>query len=140
MKWGLRIFGILDLLTFLIFIPSKINHLLSTFQFPFSLSAKVSAFWEISALFFFLTTALYLWFKPKLGLLFTFFLIPFRVVFSYYSFDFLSYLAYNLGFSTLVSSANFQYNWFYCLLTFEAFRYLYSFYLYYKLGDCDEND
>lgn len=69
------------------------------------------------------------------GLLFTFFLIPFRVVFIYYSFDFLSYLAYYLGFSALVSSSSFQYNWFYCLLIFEAFRYLYSFYLYYKFSD-----
>lgn len=130
MKFGLRVLGILDLLTFLIFISAKTSHLLATFQFPFPMSAKVVALWEIIVLFFFLKTAILLWIKPKSGLFFSFLLIPFRIVFIYYSFDFLSYLSHYFNISTF---GDFQNNWFYTLFFLESLRYMFSFYVYYKL-------
>ncbi len=135
MKWGLRSFGILDLLTFLIFIPSKINYLSSTFQFAFSMNAKVDAIWQVIVLFLFLSTAILLWVKPIIGLFFSFVLVPFRVVFAYLSLEVLSFAAYKFGFGVFISSSFSQINWFYILFTFEALRYLYSFYAYYKLSD-----
>ncbi len=132
MKWGLRIFGILDLLTFLIYIPSKFNYLLATFNFPFSMSAKIDALWQIVVLLLFVATACFFWIKPNLGLLFSFILIPFRIVSIYYSLDFLSFLAYRVGFSELISSSIFQLDWLYVLFCGEAVRYVYSFYAYYK--------
>ncbi len=133
MKWGLRVFGIFDLLTFLIFIPSKINYLFATFNFPFPMSAKIDALWQILVLFLFLATAYFFWFKPKSGLLFSFLLIPFRVAFIYFSLDFLSFLAYGFGFEQLISGVRFQVSWVYVLFYAEAARYIYSFYAYYKL-------
>ncbi|MEO5911439.1 MAG: hypothetical protein ABIP95_11155 [Pelobium sp.] len=130
MKWGLRFFGLLDLLTFLIFIPSKFYFLISTFEFPFSAATKVGAIWELMVLLFFLLTGTLLFLKPKTGLLFSFILVPFRIVFLYFSFDFLSFLLYHLGFKNLVSSAGFQHYWFYVLMVFEMLRYGLSFYWY----------
>lgn len=128
MKWGLRFFGLLDVLTFLIFIPSKFYFLLSTFKFPFSIATKVEAFWEVLVLLFFLLTAILLSFKPKKGLLCSFIIIPFRIVFLYFSFDFLSFSLYHLGFQNWISSAVFQHYWIYVLMIFEVLRYGISFY------------
>ncbi len=130
MKWGLRFFGLSDALTFLIFIPSKLDFLLSTFKFPFSVATKVEAIWEILVVLFFLLTAVLLLLKPKKGLFCSFIIIPFRIVFLYFSLDFLSFAAYNLGFENLISSANFQHHWFYVLIFFEILRYSISFYWY----------
>ncbi|MBK0382484.1 hypothetical protein I5M32_05870 [Pedobacter sp. SD-b] len=134
MKWGLKLFGILDAITFLIFICPKFNYLISTFKFPFATAIKVAALWENLILLLFLITACFLFLKPKTGLIFSFILIPFKIAFSYYSFDFLSYLAYYMGFQPPVNNHTFQYNWYYFLLITEALRYLYSLYAYYKLS------
>jgi len=127
-------FAILDCFTFLIFILPKFYYLLGTYNFSFSISVKISAIWEILILLFFLLTSYFLWFKPKSGLICSFILIPFRVVFLYFSFDFLSYLSYYLGFKHFVSTAMFKYYWFYILLILEGLRYLDSVYTYYKLS------
>jgi hypothetical protein len=134
MKWGLKLFSILDCLTFLIFFSSKFNYLLSTFKFSFSIADNILAVWEIIVLLIFLLSSYLLWFKPKSGLFCSFILIPFRIVFLYFSFDFLSYLAYYLGFKDLVSTTVFQDKWFFILLALEALRYIYSIYAYYKIS------
>ena len=133
MKWGLRFFGLLDVLTFLIFIPSIFYFFLSTFKFPFSIATKVEAVWELLVLFFFLITAIFLFLKPKSGLLFSFIIIPLRIIFLYFSFDFLSYLTFYFNFENLVSSATFQHYWFYVLIFSESLRYVISFYWYSNL-------
>ncbi len=133
MKWGLRFFGLLDALTFLIFIPSKFNFLLSTYKIHFSIAFKVHAIWELLVLLFFLTTAILLILKPKTGLFYSFIILPFRIVFLYFSFDFLSYLAYHFGLENLVSSTSFQNYWFYVLIFSEIIRYAISFYWYSNL-------
>ncbi|OAQ38125.1 hypothetical protein A5893_15080 [Pedobacter psychrophilus] len=134
MNGRLKLFAILDCITFLIFLSPRFNYILSTYDFSFSIADKVSAIWQILILFFFLFTSYSLWFKAKLGLICSFILIPFRVVFLYFSFDFLSYLAYYLGFKDFVSTAIFQHYWFYILLILEGLRYLDSVYAYYKLS------
>lgn len=134
MKWGLRLFGIFDLLTFLIYLPSKFNYLLATFNLPFSMSAKTDALWQIVVLLLFLATAYLLWIKPKLGLLFSFLLIPFRIIFIYYSLDFLSFLSYEFGLVNYFSATISRFNWVYLLFLGEALRYVYSFYGYYKVS------
>jgi hypothetical protein len=130
MKWGLRIFGFLDLLTFLIFIFPKTNYLLSTFELPFSIAQKFGAIWEIIVLLFFLLTAFFLFKKPKAGLIFSFIIVPFRISYIYFSLDILSYIAYYLGFSELISASYFQNYWFYVLIIFEVLRYILSLYWY----------
>jgi hypothetical protein len=138
MKWGLKLFCILDCLTFLIFISPKLNYLFSTFKFSFSIADNMLAIWEIVVLLLFLLSGYLLWFKPKSGLFCSFILIPFRFVFLYFSFDFLSYLTYYLGFKDLVSTVVFQDKWYFVLLALETLRYLYSIYIYYKISIAEE--
>ncbi|MBC7655405.1 MAG: hypothetical protein H7098_13145 [Oligoflexus sp.] len=134
MNGRLKLFAILDCVTFLIFISPKYHYLLSTFNFSFSIADKTLAIWDILILFFFLLTAYLLWFKPKLGLICSFILVLFRIVFLYFSFDFLSYVAYYLGFKDFISTAMFQHYWFFILLILEGLRYLGSVYDYYRLS------
>jgi len=135
MKWGLRIFGLLDAITFLIFISAKINFLLNTFNLSYSLSDKIGAIWEVLILLLFIITGILLLFKPQLGLSFSFLLIPFRIIFLYFSLDFLSFATYYLGYTEFISTAIFNQSWFYVLLTTEILRYTFSFYWYYKLKE-----
>jgi hypothetical protein len=133
MKWRLRIIGILDAITFFIFISAKANYLFATFSLSYALNNQIGAIWDILVLFLFLITAILLWFKPTKGLFLSFLLIPLRIVFLYFSLDFLSYLAYNLGYVEFISTGIFQQNWFYFLLLGEGIRYIFSFYWYYQI-------
>jgi hypothetical protein len=134
MKWGLRFLGCCDILTFLLFINPKSQFLLQTFEYQnFSMAQKAFALWEVLVLLFFLLSGLLLILNKKSGLLTSFLIIPFRVVFLYFSIDFLSFSAYYFGFKNLVSSATFQHYWFYVLIFFEVLRYSVSFYWYNNL-------
>lgn len=134
MKWGMRSLGYLDLITFFIFIYPKSLFLISAFSSGFSTPQKVSALAEIIILFFFVLLG-YLFFKQqKSGLVLSFVLIPFRFIYSYFSFDFLSYLVYYLGFQNNISTASFQNSWFYFLLISEVVRYSVSVFWYNKLN------
>ncbi|MBU0695149.1 MAG: hypothetical protein KKE39_01295 [Bacteroidetes bacterium] len=135
MKWGLRFLGCCDILTFFIFIIPKTQFFIQTFEYQnFSMAQKASALWEVLVLLFFLSSGTLLILNKKSGLLFSFILIPFRVAFLYFSFDFISYLLYHLGYQTLVSSAPFQSYWFWFLLITEVLRYTYSLFVYYRLS------
>jgi len=134
MKWGMRILGCLDLITFLIFIYPKFLFLISTFTINFSIPQKAGAIGEILVLLLFALSG-YLIFKlKKSGFIISFILIPFRFVYGYFSFDFLSYLAYCSGFKNEISTDVFQNNWFYFLLVSEVMRYCLSAYWYSKLN------
>jgi hypothetical protein len=134
MKWGMRFLGCLDLITFLIFISPKLQYLISTYNLPFSILQKTSALIEVLILFLFLFASYFLWKNKTLGLTISFLLIPFRLIYLYFSFDFISYLAYYLGLNEIVSSAYFQYYWFYILLVLEIIRFTISVYWYKKLN------
>lgn len=133
MKWRLRVIGLLDAITFLIFLYPKTNYLLTTFRLSFALNTQIGAIWDLLILFLFLITAILLWYKPTKGLFLSFLLIPFRIVFLYFSLDFLTYLAYYLGYIEFISTAIFQQKWFYFLLIGDGVRYLFSFYWYYQI-------
>jgi hypothetical protein len=133
MKFRLRIIGLLDAITFLIFISAKANYLSTAFSLSYALNNQIGAIWEFLVLFLFLISAILLWFKPIQGLYLSFLLIPFRIVFLYFSLDFLSYAAYYLGYVTYISTAIFQKQWFYFLLLSEGIRYVFSFYWYYQI-------
>ncbi len=130
----LRIFGLLDILIFLLFIPSKAAFLIDTFSLPFSAEQKVGAIWQVLVLFFFLFTGILLFQQKKSGFILSFISILFRFTFLYFSFDFLSYLAYHLGFDLLVANASFQDGWFYLLIVMEVSRYVYSFYAFQQIS------
>lgn len=134
MKWGMRILGFLDLFTFLIFIYPKSLFLISAFSSGFSIPQKAGALVEIIILLLFALSGYLIFKQNKSGFIISFVLIPFRFGYGYFSFDFLSYLAYYLGFQSDVSSASFQNNWFYLLLISELARYSVSVYWYNKLN------
>ena len=134
MKWGMRILGCLDLITFLIFIYPKFLFLISTFTIAFSISQKAGAIGEILVLFLFALSGYLIFTLKKSGFIISFTLIPFRFVYGYFSFDFLSYLAYHSDFKNEISTASFQNNWFYFLLISEIVRYSISAYWYNKLN------
>ena len=130
----MRILGCLDLFTFLIFIYPKFLFLISTFTINFSIPQKAGAIGEILVLLLFALSG-YLIFKlKKSGFIISFILIPFRFVYGYFSFDFLSYLAYCSGFKNEISTVGFLNNWIYFLLVSEVMRYCLSAYWYSKLN------
>ena len=130
----MRILGLCDLITFLIFIYPKSLFLTSTFTKAFSIPQKTSALGEVIILFLFALSG-YLMFRQKQsGLVISFILIPLRFVYGYFTLDFLSYLAYYLGFQVYISSGSFQSNWFYFLIALEVLRYSVSAYWYSKLN------
>jgi hypothetical protein len=132
MKWGMRVLGCLDLFTFLIFIYPKSIFLISTFTNSFSIPQKASALSEVMILCFFALSGYLIFWQKQTGLLISFVQIPFRFIYLYFSFDFLSYLAYYLGFQNHISTETFQNNWFYFLMVAEVFRYAVSAYWYNK--------
>ena len=134
MKWGMRILGCLDLITFLIFVHPKFIFLISTFTIGFSIPQKVVAIGELIVLFLFALSGYLIFNLKKSGFIISFILIPFRFVYGYFSFDFLSYLAYCFGFINEISTAGFQNNWFYFLLISEIVRYSISAFWYNKLN------
>lgn len=134
MKWGMRILGFLDLFTFLIFIYPKSLFLFSAFSNGFYIPQRAGALGEIIILFLFALSGYLIFKQNKSGFIISFVLIPFRFGYGYFSFDFLSYLAYYFGFQSDVSSSSFQNNWFYFLLISEVARYSVSVYLYNKLN------
>ena len=134
MKWGMRILGCLDLFTFLIFIYPKFLFLISTFTIGFSIPQKAGAIGEILVLLLFALSGYLIITLKKSGFIISFVLIPFRFVYGYFSFDFLSYLAYYFGFKNDISTASFQNNWFYFLLISEIVKYSISAYWYNKLN------
>ncbi|MBD3748847.1 MAG: hypothetical protein IE931_05080 [Sphingobacteriales bacterium] len=135
MKWILRFFGCCDVLTFFIFITPKFQYLQQNLSYSyFSMGQKAAALWEVLVLFLFLLSGILLLLKKKSGLTISFILIPFRVTFLYFSFDFISYLLYHFGFQNLVSTSQFQNQWFFILLGAEVLRYAYSFFAYYHLS------
>lgn len=135
MKWVLRFFGCCDVFTFLIFISPKFQYLQQNLAYQyFSMAQKASALWEVLVLFLFLIAGVLLLFQKKSGLITSFILIPFRVTFLYFSFDFMSYLLYHIGFQNLVSTSQFQNRRFFILLGAEVLRYAYSFFAYYRLS------
>ena len=134
MKWGLRLLGALDILTFLLFIKSKLSFLSTTFNFlQFSILQKTNALFEVILLILFLTSGILLFQQKKLGLILSFVLIPFRFSFLYFSLDFLSHLAYFLSSNQWIAPISFPSYWFYVLLFTEIIRYALSVYWYYKL-------
>lgn len=134
MKWGMRILGCLDLFTFLIFIYPKSLYLISTLTKSFSIPQKASALGELIVLCVFTLSGYLIFKQSQKGLMISFIQIPFRFVYFYFSFDFLSYLAYYVGLQNYVSTAVFQNTWFYFLLISEVFRYSISAYWYKKLN------
>lgn len=134
MKWGLRLLGALDILTFLLFIKSKFLFLYTTFNYlQFSSLQKTNALFEVILLLLFLISGI-LWFQQKKsGIILSFILIPFRFSFLYFSFDFLSHLAYFLSVNQWIAPITFPSYWFYILLLAEIIRYALSVYWYYKL-------
>ena len=134
MKWGMRILGCLDLITFLIFVHPKFIFLISTFTIGFSIPQKVVAIGEILVLFLFALSGYLIFTLKKSGFIISFTLIPFRFIYGYFSFDFLSYLAFHSDFKSEISTAGFQNNWFYFLLISEIVRYSISAYWYNKLN------
>ena len=134
MKWGMRILGCLDLITFLIFVHPKFLFLISTFTIGFSIPQKAGAIGEMIVLFLFALSGYLIFNLKKSGFIISFILIPFRFVYGYFSFDFLSYLAYHSDFKNEISTAVFQNNWFYFLLISEIVRYSISAYWYNKLN------
>lgn len=135
MKRGLRLFGCFDSITFLLFIKAKILYLTTTYsQIQFFIPQKAGAILESIILSSFLFSGILLFQQKKSGLIFSFIQIPFRFIYLYFSFDFLSYLAYYLGFELEVSTTNFQNVWFYFLLIAEIMRYSFSTYWYNKLN------
>lgn len=135
MKWVLRFFGCCDIFTFFIFISPKFQYLQQNLTYSyFSMAQKTAALWEVFVLLLFLLSGILLFLPRKSGLITSFILIPFRVTFLYFSFDFISYLMYHLGFQNLVSTSQFQNQWFFILIVAEVLRYTYSFFAYYKLS------
>lgn len=134
MKWGMRVLGCLDLFTFLIFIYPKSLYLISTFTNSFSIPQKASALSEVMILCFFALSGYLIFWQKQTGLLISFVQIPFRFIYLYFSFDFLSYLAYYLGLQNHISTPAFQNNWFYFLMVAEVLRYSVSAYWYNKLN------
>lgn len=135
MKWILRFFGCCDLFIFFIFITPKFQYLQQNLSYSyFSMAQKAAALWEVLVLLLFLISGILLLFEQKQGLISSFVLIPFRVTFLYFSFDFISFLLYNFGFQNLVSTNQFQNQWFFILLGAEVLRYAYSFFAYYRLS------
>ena len=130
----MRILGCLDLITFLIFVHPKFLFLVSTFTIAFSISQKAGAIGEILVLFLFALSGYLIFTLKKSGFIVSIILIPFRFVYGYFSFDFLSYLAYHINFKNEISMAGFQNNWFYFLLISEIVRYSISAYWYNKLN------
>jgi hypothetical protein len=134
MKWGLRLLGVFDILTFLLFIKPKLLFLSASFSFlPFSILQKTNALFEVILLLLFLTSGILLFLQKKSGLIFSFILIPFRFSFLYFSLDFLSHLAYFLSANQWIAPISFPPYWFYMLLLAEITRYALSVYWYYKL-------
>ena len=134
MKWGMRILGCFDLITFLIFIYPKFLFLVCTFTIGFSVPQKAGVISEILILLLFALSGYLIFTLKKSGFIISFILIPFRFVYGYFSFDFLSYLAYHFDFKNEISTATFQNNWFYFLLISEIMRYTISAYWYNKLN------
>ncbi|TKB99233.1 hypothetical protein [Pedobacter cryophilus] len=135
MKWGLRLFGCFDIITFLLFVKAKTLYLLTAFgEMQFYIPQKAIAIWEIIVLLSFLLSGILLFQQKKSGLIFSCIQIPFRFIYLYFSVDVFSYLAYYLGFKFEISTANFQNNWFYLLLLLEVMRYSLSAYWYNKLN------
>ena len=134
MKWGMRILGCLDLITFLIFIYPKFLFLISTFTIGFSILQKAGVISEILILLLFDLSGYLIFTLKKSGFIISFILIPFRFTYSYFSFDFFSYLAYHSDFKNEISTAGFQNNWFYFLLFSEVLRYSISAYWFNKLN------
>lgn len=130
----MRILGCLDLFTFLIFIYPKSLYLISTLTKSFSIPQKASALGELIVLCVFTLSGYLIFKQSQKGLMISFIQIPFRFVYFYFSFDFLSYLAYYVGLQNYVSTAVFQNTWFYFLLISEVFRYSISAYWYKKLN------
>lgn len=134
MKWGLRLLGVFDILTFLLFIKPKLLFLSASFSFlPFSILQKTNALFEVILLLLFLASGILLFLQKKSGLIFSFILIPFRFSFLYFSLDFLSHLAYFLSANQWIAPISFPSYWFYMLLLAEITRYALSVYWYYKL-------
>lgn len=130
----MRILGCLDLFTFLIFIYPKFLFVISTFTIGFSIPQKTGSIGEILILFLFALSGYLIFNLKKSGFIISFILIPFRFTYSYFSFDFLSYLAYCSGFRNEISTAGFQNNWFYFLLVSEIMRYCLSAYWFNRLN------
>ena len=135
MKWGLRLFGCFDIITFLLFAKAKTLYLTTAFsQLQFFIPQKASAIWELLVLLSFLFSGILLFQQKKSGLILSFIQIPIRFIYLYFTLDFLSYLAYQLGFNYEISTASFQNLWFYVLLISEVLRYLLSAMWYQKLA------
>lgn len=130
----MRILGCLDLITFLIFVYPKSLFLLSSFSNGFSIPQRASALAEIIILFLFALSGYLIIKQKKSGFILSIVMIPFRFIYGYFSFDFMSYLAYYSGFGSEVSTISFQNNWFYFLLLSEISRYSISAYWYNKLN------
>ncbi len=134
MKWGLRFLGILDVITFLIFIKPKLFFLSETFNSTsFSILQKTNSLFDFLLLLMFLMSGILLLQQKSLGLILSFFLIPFRFSFLYFSLDFISHLAYLENYNQFIYSFFYQNYWFYFLLLTEIIRYSFSVYWYYKL-------
>jgi hypothetical protein len=135
MKWGLRILGCFDIITFLLFINNKFLFFLETFgELQFSMLQKINSIIEILVLLCFLITGVLLLIQKRSGLIFSFILIPLRFIFLYFTLDIISYLAYSFGLSKIISTAYFQSNWLLCLLFTEIMRTTFSTYWYFKLS------